>query len=141
MRYVKATDENVKNALGAALLFGHEWIICATAKNPDDSSTYVLKNVTRYEIDGHFVSLMKNPVFIEYGISPAKNGSLYPYRIHDSLMTPVMNGKMLSSLMDAMIETFDVFIIEEDMVDRCNVYGKLSTNHAEEIVFINEFDW
>ena len=139
MRYIKANDENVKQALGVALL-GGEWIICATAENPDNSLNYVFENVTRYESKGHFASLMKNPVFIEYGISLAPNEAQYPYRIHDSLMTPVIAGNMFNRLLNSMIEMFDVFILEGGMVDRVNVYGKLSTMHAEEIVFVNQGD-
>ena len=140
MNYFLATDENIKIELGAALLCGHEWVICVTAKDSSDLSTYVLENVTRYENDGYFASIMMNPVFIEYGISPAKNGSQYPYRIHDSLMTPVNDIETLTSLIDAMIETFDVFIVEKDMIDRCNVYGKLFTDYEDEVVFVNKFD-
>lgn len=139
MRFIKSNNKDVEKALAAALLMNHDWIVCVTAENPDDQSTYILENVTRYEIEGHFVSLMKNPVFIEYGISPSKEGAEFPYRIHDSLMTPVKNGKRFTDLVDAMVRTFDVFIIEEGMVDRRNVYGKLLTDHADEVVFVNEF--
>lgn len=139
MKYIKANQENVDKALVAALLMQHEWIICATSENPDDPSTYILENVTRYEIEGHFATLMEKPVFIEYGISPAKNDSKYQYRIHDSLMTPITNGKQLMDLIQGMVDLFDVFIIEDHMVDRYNVYGKLMTDHMEEIVFENEF--
>lgn len=139
MRVVKATGKNAEKALVAALLIEHDWIICVTAKNPDNPDTYILENVTRYETEGHFASIMKNPVFIEYGISPAKKRAQFPYRIHDSLMTPIENGRMFMNLVDSMIMIFDVFIIEENMVDRRNVYGKLLTDHADEIVFINEF--
>ena len=139
MRYIKASNENVAKALAAALLMNHDWIVCITAEDPDDQSTYILENVTRYEVEGHFASLMRNPVFIEYGISLSKEGAEFPYRIHDSLMTPVKNGKTFTDLVDAMVRTFDVFIIEAGLVDRCNVYGKLLTDHADEVVFINEF--
>ncbi|MGN0369513.1 MAG: hypothetical protein ACI4EW_03105 [Butyrivibrio sp.] len=139
MRFVKAGNENAKKALVTALLIKRDWIICVTANNPDDPATFILENVTRFETWGHVASIMENPVFIEYGISPSKEGSQFPYRIHDSLMTPVKNLKMLTDLVDFMIRSFDVFIIEEDMVDRRNVYGKLLTDHADEIVFVNEF--
>lgn len=139
MKFIKSSDKHAEKALVAALLMNHDWIICVTAENPDDPTTYILENVTRYEIEGHFASIMRNPVFIEYGISKSKEDSYYPYRIHDSLMTPVINGKMVTDLVGAMIRTFDVFIIEDEMVDRCNVYGKLLTDHADEIVFVNKF--
>ena len=84
----------------------HDWIVCVSAEDTDNQSTYILENVTRYEIEGHFASLMKNPVFIEYGISPSKEGAEFPYRIHDSLMTPVKNGKILTDLVDALSKIF-----------------------------------
>lgn len=138
MRYIKASNENAEKGLIAALLMEHDWVICITAEKTDDPSTYILENVTRYEIEGHFASIMKNPVFIEYGISPSTEDKKYPYRIHDSVMTPVENGRMLTDLVDSMIRSFDLFIIEENMVDRRNVYGKLQTDHADEIVFVND---
>lgn len=138
MRCIKAISKGAQNAIVDALLLKQDWIICVTSEVPDDPSTYIMENVTRLEVTGHFASLMKNPVFIEYGISPAGNDTKYPYRIHDSLMTPVISREMLTDLVGAMIQTFDVFIIEDKMVDRSNVYGKLLTDHAEEIVFINE---
>ena len=137
MRYIKTTSEGAKEAIVNMLLQEHAWLICCTAKDPDDFNTYILENVCRYETEGQFASRFHRPVFIEYGISPsADNG--FPYRIHDSLMQPIINGENFNSIIEAMLRTFDAVVIEEGVVNRTQVYGKLGTDHSEEIVFIND---
>ena len=137
LRYLIATNEGAYDALIALLLVEHEWLICCSAENPEDVKTYVLENVTRYEIEGHFADIFKNPTLIEYGISQSTGGE-YPYRIHDSLMSPIKNGKAVSDFINSMLEIFDVFIIDDGMIVRKNVWGKLGTAHSEKIVFIND---
>lgn len=137
MKYFKAKQKGSRDALIMLLTMKHEWLICCTAKNPDDFSTYIFENVTRYATDGHFADMFKNPVFIEYGISHSKGGK-YPYRIHDSLMLPITNGDMIFTLVDSMIKTFDAFVVDEGIIDRTKVWGKLGNNHAEKIVFENK---
>lgn len=137
MKYLSATQEGIRDVLFSSLVMKHEWIICCTAENPDDFSTYILENVTRYDKDGHFADMFQNPVFIEYGISHSNDGN-YPYRIHDSLMVPITNREVISNLVDNMIETFDAFIIDEGIVDRTKVWGKLGTDYAEKVVFENK---
>ena len=134
MRYIKTASEGAKEAIVYLLLQKHVWLICCSAKDPDD---FILENVCRYETEGQFASRFQTPVFIEYGISPsADNG--FPYRIHDSLMQPIINGENFNNIIEAMLRTFDAVVIEEGMVNRTQVYGKLGTDHSEEIVFIND---
>ncbi len=137
MRYIKTASDGAKEAIMNLLLHEHAWLICCSAQDPDDFSSYVLENVSRYEVEGHWANTFHTPVFIEYGISPSVDGN-FPYRIHDSLMQPIINGENFMSITEAMLRTFDAVVIEEDMVDRTHVYGKLGTNHSEEIVFIND---
>ena len=119
------------------LLLSEMWFICCTAKDPEDMSTYILENVSRYETEGEIANKLDTPVFIEYGISPATEGD-YQFRIHDSVMAPMLNEDMIDKLIDNMVKIFDVFIIEHNMVDRKNVWGKLGTEHEDKIVFVNE---
>lgn len=137
MKCINTSTDGAREAIIALLLVQHEWLICCTAEDPEEVSTFVLENVTRYEIEGRFEEIFKRPVFIEYGISKAVDG-VCPYRIHDSMMCPIKNGKALSDIVNSMIRTFDVVIVEDGIVDRKRVYGKLGTDHSNEIVFLNE---
>lgn len=137
MLYFTSKQEKIKDLLYDLLLKEHQWFICCTAKDPDDFSTYIFENVTRYEEDGYFADMFKSPVFIEYGISRYESEKYY-YRIHDSMMAPIVNSQLISNLIDSMIKTFDAFVIEDGIVDRTKVWGKLGTEHVEKVVFHNK---
>lgn len=131
------TSEEGADEIIEMLLMQQRWLICCTASDPDDIKTFILENVTRYEREGHFADLFGNPVFIEYGISAAVGGK-HPYRIHDSLMLPIKDGSLLKTLINNMIKTFDVIILNEDLIDRKTVWGKIGTDRSKEIVFVND---
>lgn len=137
MMFFQSRQAESRDLLNDILIMGHSWLICCTTEDPDDFSTYIFENVTRYDTDGYFANALKNPVFIEYGISRSESGK-YPYRIHDSLMVPVTNENMISTLLNSMIKTFDAFVVDDGIIDRTRVWGKLGTEHAEEVVFENE---
>lgn len=136
MLRIESKSEDARDVL-TELLLGGTWFICCSAGNPDDMSTYVLENVTKYEVEGHFADKLNKPVFVEYGISPAMDGD-YQFKIHDSVVAPILNEDMITKLIDSMLKTFDVFIVEQNMVDRKNVWGKLGTENEDKIVFYNE---
>lgn len=138
MKVFKANIENIETAIISSLLIRHDWLICCTTVSGDPDDPHIIfENVTRYETEGYFEKKFQPPVFIEYGISSAIDGD-HQYRIHDSLMQPIFNGKAVTDLVASMIKVFDLFIIEENIVDRRRVYGKLGTKHENEIVFIND---
>lgn len=132
MRYLKTS----KNATATihSLLKEHDWLIGCTATVPDDISTYTLETVFRYEKTGYFANKFGKPVFIEYGISRSDIGK-YPFRLHDSLMTLIQDDEKLKRIVLSIIEIYDVLILEENMVDREHIYGKLGTAYGNEIVF------
>lgn len=138
MKILKANIEGIETAIISSLLIRHDWLICCTTVSGDPNDPHIIfENVTRYETAGYFERKFRNPVFIEYGISPVIDGD-YQYRIHDSLMQPILNGKAVTDLVASMIKVFDLFIIDENLVDRRRVYGKLGTKQENEIVFIND---
>lgn len=136
LRAIKTRSQNA-DAIIHSLLKGHEWLMCCTATDPDDMRTYILEMVSRYDDTGLFAKKIGMPVYIEYGISQSVGGQ-YPYRLHDSLMMPIQNDKDFDDLVRSTIEVFDVVIIEDNMVDRENIYGKLGTKYENEIVFENK---
>ncbi len=135
---IKSRDKDSRELM-RELISSEMWLICCTAKDPDNMSTYILENVSRYEAEGEIANGLNTPVFIEYGISPAIEGD-YQFRIHDSVMAPILNEDMIDKLIDSMLKTFDVFIIEHNMVDRTKIWGKLGSEHEDSIVYINNID-
>lgn len=133
MRYL---ETSAKNAIATihSLLTEHHWLIGCTATVLDDISTYRVETVFRYENTGYFANTLGKPVFIEYGISHS-DSEKYPFRLHDSLMMLIQDDEMLKKMVLTIIETYDVLILEEDMVDREHIYGKIGTEYENEIVF------
>lgn len=135
MRYL---ETSAKNAIATihSLLTEHYWLIGCTATVLDDISTYRLETVFRYENEntGYFANTLEKPVFVEYGISRS-DSEKYPFRLHDSLMMFIQDDEMLKKMVLSIIETYDVLILEEDMVDREHIYGKIGTEYENEIVF------
>ena len=133
MRYL---ETSAKNAIATihSLLTEHHWLIGCTATVLDDISTYRLETVFRHENTGYFANTLEKPVFIEYGISRS-DSEKYPFRLHDSLMMLIQDDEMLKKMVRSIIDTYDVLILEEDMVDREHIYGKIGTEYENEIVF------
>lgn len=49
-------------------------------------------------------------------------------------MMPIQNDKDFDDLVRSIIEVFDVVIIEDNMVDREKIYGKIGTKYENKIV-------
>ena len=72
-----------------------------------------------------------------YGISPAVKGDL-PYRIHDDVIWTMDQKDTLSVMVKSILDTYDIVILEKDMVDRTAVFGKLGTDRENEVVLVNK---
>ena len=134
MRYFKTNDENIEHIIISGFLFAKVWLIGCSATNPDDPKTCVMETVMKYHLDGPMVKQFNgNPVFVEYGISPAKEGS-YPYRLHDSLAMPILSGLDVTNLAKSIKETYDVLLLDENYFDKNLIYGKLGTDHEDDLL-------
>ena len=136
MHYIETSSEYVELAVAEALQEGL-WLIGCMADDPHEWSTYTLENVFRYEGEGHWASFFGTPAIICHCISPAIDGP-FIYRLHDDEIWPIFNNNF-EGLIHGIVDTYDVIVIEEGMVDRNRIYGKLGTDHADEVVFVNNF--
>ena len=136
MHYIETSSEYAEQAVTEALQEG-QWLIGCMADDPHEWSTYTLENVFRYEGEGHWASSFGTPTLICHCISPAIDGP-FIYRLHDDVIWPIFNNNF-EGLIHGIVDTYDVIVIEEGMVDRNRIYGKLGNDHADEVVFVNNF--
>jgi len=137
-RYIDTKSPSAEVAVGLALRQGY-WLIGGDFHGePFDFNKLVMENVFRLEEKGGPVAeQFGNEVLICYGISPATAGDL-PYRIHDDVIWTMNQNDTLSVLVKSILDTFDIVILEKDMVDRSTVFGKLGTDREDEVVFVNK---
>jgi len=136
MHYLPTSEPHAHMAVKEALE-GGLWIIgCTTGEDPNDYSGFVLENVFRYESDGFWAKKYGHAVLISYGISAAIEDG-YLYRIHDDYMTLDISNS-LDTYVQGITSTYGAVMIDEGAVDRRRVYGKLGTEHVDEVVFIND---
>ena len=116
--------------LKAALLAG-DYIICCSMSDPSDISTIVLESVicVKQSIPGR----IDMPVVVEYGIS--SDPSCVKFGLHDSLVAPILNNEFIDNLVKSMLINSQLFIRDHGFVNRSEIYGKLSTDHQDEIVY------
>lgn len=137
-RYIDTKSPQAELAVGLALRQGY-WLIGGDFHGePFDFDNLVLENVFRLEEEGGPVSILfGKEVLICYGISPAIAGDK-PYRIHDDVIWTLNQNDTLSVLVKSILGTYDIIILEKDLVDRYPVFGKIGSERADEIVFLNE---
>lgn len=134
MKYIKTSDHDISTAIISALVIHKMWLIGVSATDPDDPSTYVLETAIKYHVSGELVdALGSNPVFSEYGLSPSKGGN-YPYRLHDHISMPITYGAAITELARSITKTYDVLLPGEGYFDTGIIFGKLGTDHEDEVV-------
>mgnify|MGYP000046233335 FL=1 len=146
MKFIQTKDKKFEEIVTKLLNQG-EWLIACDASDPKDIFTYTLQNVLRIDKVGYFAKeVFGMPVLISYGISPAIEGE-HPFRIHDYEMIPISSTSStkerfafnkLEALIQVWKKNYDVMVVDTGEVDRSKVYGKILTDHSDEIVFWNK---
>lgn len=124
--FISPNPEHIKDAL----LKG-EYIICCSASKQSDTSALVLENVTR--LAESIPGIIDAKAIVEYGIS--NNPHSCKYRLHDSLVVPIISDTFVEDIVQSMLEVFDFFIRDNGHVERSLIYGKLQTECQDEIVY------
>lgn len=76
---------------------------------------------------------MLTAAIVEYGIS--NDDENIQYRLHDSLVAPILEDDFLDKIVVSMLKTFNLFIRDNGHVNRNVIYGKLQTEYQEEVVY------
>jgi hypothetical protein len=119
------------NELKTSLLAG-DYIICCSMSDPTDLETIVLENVIA--LKDSIPGKMDCPAIVEFGIS--SDAENIQYRLHDGLVVPLLREDLLDRIVTNMLKTFDLFIRDNGHVNRTVIYGKLQSEHQDEVVYM-----
>ena len=109
------TVENLKK-----LLSDGEYIICGDLKEKDKLESLVLENVI----------CMKDGKYVIFGIS--QSDKMEYFRLHDDM---VIAGRTMNDFLLIFSRNYDLFLINENNLDKRNIYGKLGTARENKVVF------
>lgn len=112
------------------ILLNGGYIICCDLKTSRDLSSIQIENVVA--LQKSFASFDKQALVI-YCVSNNPTSDLYS--LHDDNAIPILNEKMIDIAIEGMLGGYGLFVLDDGFVDRKNIYGKLGTQHENEIVF------
>ena len=102
------------------LLNEGKYIICGDLKDKNKLESLVLENVI----------CMKNGMYITFGIS--QSDKMEYFRLHDDLS---VGGKSMDDFLFIFTQNYDLFLINDNNLDKKNIYGKLGTPNENKVVF------
>lgn len=102
------------------LLCRGEYIICADLKDKNDLNSMVLENVI----------CKKGDMYITYGVS--QSDKMEYFRLHDDF---AISGRDVDTFLYIFSQNFDLFLINDNNLDKKNIYGKLGTANENKVVF------
>ena len=120
--YVKPENiiENPTAKTLKELLMNGEYIICGDLKDKNNPESLVLENVI----------CMKKGQYVTFGIS--QSGEMEYFRLHDDMS---IGGKMMNDFLRIFSQNYDLFLVNDNNLDKKNIYGKLGTANENKIVF------
>jgi len=102
------------------LLSDGEYIICADLKDKNNPESLVLENVI----------CMKKGQYMMFGIS--QSDKMEYFKLHDDL---AISGKSMDDFLLIFSQNYDLFIKNENNLDKKNIYGKLGTPKENTVVY------
>lgn len=102
------------------LLSDGEYIICGDLKDKDNLESLVLENVI----------CMKNGQYVTFGIS--QSDKMEYFRLHDDMS---IGGRAMDDFLLIFSQNYDLFLINDNNLDKKNIYGKLGKPGENNIVF------
>lgn len=102
------------------LLMNGEYIICADLKEKGNPESMVLENVI----------CMKGNQYVVFCISPSDE--MEYFRLHDDM---AIGGKAMDDFLLIFSRNYDLFIKNENNLDKKNIYGKLGTADENKIIY------
>lgn len=109
------TPNNLK-----ALLERGEYIICGDLKDKDNLESLVLENVI----------CRKNGMYIVFGISATDK--MEYFKLHDDV---AVGGKTMDDFIYIFSQNYDLFLVNDNNLDKKNIYGKLGTPRENSVVY------
>lgn len=104
------------------LLSDGEYIICGDLQDKNNLESLVLENVI----------CMKKGKYVTFGIS--QYDAKEYFRLHDDLLIGGKDEEM-DIFLRIFSKTYDLFVINENNLDKKNIYGKLGTPNENKVVY------
>lgn len=102
------------------LLLEGKYIICGDLKDKNNPKSLVLENVI----------CMKKGLYVTFGIS--QSDGMECFRLHDDM---AIGGKMMNDFLRIFSQNYDLFLVNDNNLDKKNIYGKLGTANEDKVVF------
>lgn len=109
------TMENLKK-----LLADGEYIICGDLKDKDNLESLVLENVI----------CLKDGQYMVFGIS--HSDKMEYFRLHDDV---AVSGKAMDDFLLIFSQNYDLFLVNDNNLDKKNIYGKIGTPRENNVVY------
>ena len=102
------------------LLSNGEYIICGDLKDKENLESLVLENVI----------CMKDGQYIMFGIS--NSDKMEYFRLHDDV---AVSGKAMDNFLLIISHNYDLFLVNDNNLDKKNIYGKIGTPRENNVVY------
>lgn len=102
------------------LLERGEYIICGDLKDKDNLESLVLENVI----------CIKDGQYVVFGIS--HSDKMEYFRLHDDV---AVSGKAMDNFLLIFSRNYDLFLVNDNNLDKKNIYGKIGTPRENTIVY------
>ena len=102
------------------ILMDGKYIICADLKDKNNLESLVLENVI----------CLKDGQYMMFGIS--QSDKMEYFRLHDDV---AVSGKAMDDFLLIISQNYDLFLVNDNNVDKKNIYGKLGTPRENNVVY------
>lgn len=102
------------------LLERGEYIICGDLKDKNNLESLVLENVI----------CLKDGQYVVFGIS--HSDKMEYFRLHDDV---AVSGKAMDDFLLIFSQNYDLFLVNDNNLDKKNIYGKLGTPRENNVVY------
>lgn len=109
------TTSNLKE-----LLERGEYIICGDLKDKNNLESLVLENVI----------CLKDGQYVVFGIS--HSDKMEYFRLHDDV---AVSGKAMDDFLLIFSQNYDLFLVNDNNLDKKNIYGKIGTPRENNVVY------
>lgn len=102
------------------LLERGEYIICGDLKDKNNLESLVLENVI----------CLKDGQYVVFGIS--HSDKMEYFRLHDDV---AVSGKAMDDFLLIFSQNYDLFLVNDNNLDKKNIYGKIGTQRENNVVY------
>ena len=102
------------------ILMDGKYIICADLKDKNNLESLVLENVI----------CLKDGQYMMFGIS--QSDKMEYFRLHDDV---AVSGKAMDDFLLIISQNYDLFLINDNNLDKKNIYSKIGTPRENNVVY------